>query len=142
MPFNILIFLTLWYTIPMSYAAQLCDFLTLPVCGISAKSLISMLLNYNIFCLFGSRYFLKTYCGQRILIYSPTLPINLFSQVGQSYPKTRGNFAHPYLKKLKIWKVAKTQIVCSLLVPVSACILKTITHLYYNCSWNYLSSNL
>ena len=38
----------------MSYAAQLCDFLTLSVCD------ISMLLNSDIFSSFGSRYFLKT----------------------------------------------------------------------------------
>ena len=39
----------------MFYAAQQCDFLALSVCG------ISMLLNYDIFCSFGSRCFLKTH---------------------------------------------------------------------------------
>ena len=123
------------HLIPMPYAVQLCDFLTLYVCG------ISMPLNYDIFCSFRSKYFLKTHTKDKEFPHiHQHCQLICFRRLGKTIPKHEATL--PPIFKKKICKVAKTQIVCGSLVPVSACTLKTITHLYHNCSWNYLSSNL
>ena len=102
-----------------------------------------MLLNYDIFCSFGFRCFSKTPAvGKESLHIHHHCELIRIHRLGKVTPKHGATLPIHILKKIEIWKVFKTQINCGSLVTVSACILKTITHLYYNCFWNYLSSDL
>ena len=109
----------------------------------TANGLISMLLNYNNFCSFGSRRFSKTHTvGEESPHIHQHCQLICFHSLGIITPNHEATLpTHTFLKTENL-EAAKTQIVCGSLVPVSAGILKTITHLYYNRFWNYLSSNL